>query len=82
MILDLGKLGASELKELDKAVKAERDRRGKRTPSNHDAPTWVVPNKAVKGLGAAAPAPKKPLAEITEADVPHGLSDDCLVLNA
>lgn len=47
MQLDLGKLGANELKELDKAVKAERDRRGKKNPSNHESPLWTVPNKAV-----------------------------------
>ena len=49
MKLDLSKLGAKELKDLAVAVKAERDRRGKKNPANHEAPIWTVPNQALKG---------------------------------
>lgn len=47
MKLDLSKLGAKELKALFVAVKAERDRRGKKSPHNHDAPLWTIPNEAL-----------------------------------
>jgi hypothetical protein len=50
--LDLGKLSSSELKDLALVVKAERERRGKKNPANHDAPDWVIPNRAVKGKDA------------------------------
>lgn len=79
MLLDLGKLGAIELKELDKAVKAERDRRGKKNPSNHDSPTWVLPSKAVlkqKETVAYTVGKTKTLSELTAADIPRGLSPE------
>lgn len=47
MKLELSKLGAKELKALFVAVKTERERRGKKSPHNHDAPTWTIPNQAV-----------------------------------
>lgn len=50
MLLDLGKLDATELKTLSLAVKEERDRRGKRNPTNHEPPTWVIPNMATQGV--------------------------------
>ena len=46
-LLHLGKLGAKELKDLSQAVKDERERRSKRNPANHDAPTWAIPNEAL-----------------------------------
>lgn len=49
MQLDLSKLSSTELKDLALVVKAERERRGKKNPANHDAPAWVIPNRAVKG---------------------------------
>lgn len=48
VILDLSKLGSKELKDLSVAVKEERDRRGKKNPAAHEAPTWVVPHAAVQ----------------------------------
>lgn len=55
MQLDLGKLSANELKDLTNAVKTERERRGRKNPANHDAPTWTVPNKAV-AKGSTTPS--------------------------
>jgi len=48
VILDLEKLGSKELKELSLAVKEERDRRGKKNPTAHEAPTWVIPQVAIQ----------------------------------
>lgn len=48
VILDLSKLGSKELKDLSVAVKEERDRRGKKNPAAHGAPTWVVPHTAIQ----------------------------------
>lgn len=48
VILDLSKLGSKELKDLSVAVKEERDRRGKKNPAAHEAPTWIVPHAAVQ----------------------------------
>lgn len=48
VILDLSKLGSKELKDLSLAVKEERDRRGKKNPAAHEAPTWVVPHAAIQ----------------------------------
>jgi len=45
--IDLGKLSANELKDLANAVKTEKERRSRKNPANHDAPTWGVPNKAL-----------------------------------
>lgn len=56
MHLEFGKLSATELKDLFNAVKTERERRSKRSPDNHEPPTWTVPNKALnKGLKDAQP---------------------------
>lgn len=55
MKLDISKLGARELKDLDQAVKAERERRGKKNPANHSPPVWPIPNEAlVKDKSVAA----------------------------
>lgn len=47
MKLDFEKLGARELKELSTLVKTERERRGKKNPTNHSTPFWTVPNVAL-----------------------------------
>jgi len=52
--LDLGLLGSDELKKLSVAVKAERERRGRKNPANHDPPKWPVPKKALKNGQQAA----------------------------
>lgn len=54
--LDLGKLGSKDLKELSQAVKDERDRRGKKNPAGHEAPTWVIPNEALAAAGKTSAA--------------------------
>lgn len=46
--LNLGKLGAQDLKTLYTAVKNERERRGRKNPSNHSPEEWVVPNEAIE----------------------------------
>ena len=51
MDLNLGKLSAIKLKELSKVVDEERKRRGKRSPANHESPTWVIPKEAVQSNG-------------------------------
>lgn len=56
MKLDLSKLGSKELKELFVAVKTERERRGKKNPSNHEPPVWIVPNEALSGSRDSAAA--------------------------
>ncbi len=48
MKLNLGKLGAQDLKTLYTAVKNERERRGRKNPSNHSPEEWVVPNEAIE----------------------------------
>lgn len=48
MELSLERLSSVELKSLLKAVDSEKKRRGRRNPSNHDGPTWVIPSKAVE----------------------------------
>jgi hypothetical protein len=48
VILDLGKLGSKELKDLSVAVKEERDRRGKKNPAAHAPSTWSVPQTAIQ----------------------------------
>lgn len=48
MKLDLSMLGSNELKALFQAVKEERERRGRKNPTNHEAPSWVIPKKAVR----------------------------------
>ena len=47
--LNLDKLSSVELKALSKAVEAERKRRGRRSPDNHEPERWTVPNKALNG---------------------------------
>lgn len=54
MKLDLGKLGSKELKALYVAMRAERERRGKKNPANHEPPTWVIPNEALARGGNEA----------------------------
>ncbi len=49
--LNLKNLSSIELKTLYKAVDMERKRRGKRSPDNHDGPTWPIPKKAVMSNG-------------------------------
>jgi len=50
--LHLEKLSSVELKNLVKAVEAERKRRSSRSPDNHDAPVWAIPTTAtVNGQG-------------------------------
>lgn len=49
MQLEFGKLSANELKDLFLAVKAEKERRSKKNPSNHDAPSWTIPNRVIRG---------------------------------
>jgi len=53
--LDLSKLGSKELKELFVAVKAERERRGKKNPANHAPPVWTIPKTAVNGAARTMP---------------------------
>ena len=48
MRLALDVLGSEELKKLSQAVDAERKRRGRKKPDNHESPTWQIPNKALK----------------------------------
>ena len=54
MKLDLSKLGSKDLKELDQAVRAERERRGKKNPANHEPPQWQIPKEAVAKAPATA----------------------------
>jgi hypothetical protein len=51
--LNLGKLSSDALKTLSKAVDEERKRRSKKTPENHEPPSWQVPGVALSS-GAAA----------------------------
>lgn len=44
-----------KLKELSKVVDAERKRRGKRSPDNHESPKWGIPKEAVQGNGKPSP---------------------------
>jgi len=57
MKLELGKLGSKELKALHIAMKVERERRGKKNPSNHEPPTWAIPNEALSRGPEAAASP-------------------------
>jgi hypothetical protein len=54
LVLHLEQLSATELKTLSKAVDAERKRRGRKSPTNHEPPEWPIPKKAVKGKGNGA----------------------------
>jgi hypothetical protein len=53
--LDLSRLGSQELKDLALKVKTERERRGRKNPSNHEPPQWPIPNKALLGERQAEP---------------------------
>jgi len=44
--LKLEKLGSKELKALAVAVRAERERRGRKSPTNHEPPVWSIPKTA------------------------------------
>lgn len=54
--LDMSKLGAKELKDLDQAVQEEQKRRGKKNPARHDPPVWTIPNEALAQSGKSSAA--------------------------